>query len=703
MFALKSFAGVRVFGYTKMVAKKKNTKKGPLLRQETIESIAAILSFLAAFIFVLAYFGSAGKVGVWMLGAFTFLLGKGYFLLPLVLFLAGLALLFSLKEKIIGTSFAGAFLLLLASLAFTDIIFANRTGGFVGEYMAKPFVYLFDKFASGIIFIATMIVAVLVIFNASLRRSFWMKEKEPILPAPLSMPIPELGEEEPDKEIAKPIASLIEPKKEDPKKDISFEIMKKLKAEAKEYVLPPVALLDSDKGKPSAGDVKANANIIQRTLQDFGIPVEIAEVNIGPSVTQYALKPAQGIKLSRIEALQKDLSLALAAHPLRIEAPIPGKSFVGVEIPNKSISLVGLRNLFEQDDYQRGGPLVFALGKDVAGKPLFADLARMPHLLIAGSTGTGKSVAVHSLLMGLLFKNTPLSLRLLLIDPKRVELAHYQDMPHLLTPVITQSKETIVALRWAVKEMEERYKILQDSRARDIVSYNARGEEFMPYIVIVIDELADLMAAYGREVEASIVRIAQMARAVGIHLVLSTQRPSAEVITGLIKANITSRIAFQVASQIDSRVVLDMSGAEKLLGNGDMLYLAGDVGKPRRVQGAFVSDTEVKKVTDFIRDQETATEYDEAVLKINTGSSGGLASDDDEPDDELYNAAYELVFEAQKASASLFQRRLKVGYARAARLLDILEERGVIGPGVGAKPREILISQSPKDENAHVS
>ena len=358
--------------------------------------------------------------------------------------------------------------------------------------------------------------------------------------------------------------------------------------------------------------------------------------------------------------------------------------------------------MIEQEDYQRGGPLVFALGKDVAGKPLFADLALMPHLLIAGSTGTGKSVAVHSILMGLLYKNTPLSLRLLLIDPKRVELAHYQDIPHLLTPVITQPKETISAFRWAVKEMEERYKILQDAQCRDVVSYNSSAGEFMPYIVIVIDELADLMASYGREVEASVVRIAQMARAVGIHLVLSTQRPSSEVITGLIKANITSRIAFQVASQVDSRVVLDMSGAEKLLGNGDMLYLAGDVSKPRRVQGAFVSETEVKKVTDFIRNQENQLEYDEAILKAPAGSLDKNGSNFDEPDDELYDAAYKVIIEAGKASASLLQRRLKVGYARAARLLDILEERGVIGPGDGAKPREILVNTPEHDENIHV-
>lgn len=688
------------------MAKKKNVErrkksKGeyePLLHQETRDSIVAIIAFVTALVFVFAWFGRAGKIGFWALSFFTLLLGRGYFLLPLSLLLISAALIFSLKQKFVVLPLLGGLLFLVSSLGLTDVIFSNQTGGLVGTYSAKPFLYFFDPMVSGIIFGALIVISMLVIFNASLRRPLMRKEKES--PVPVTMPVqaPVLAQEDIAQEEEYTVMAQAKTKKEETRKNVSPEVLKALKQKAANYKLPPLELLNSDRGKPSAGDIKANGNIIQRTLQDFGIPVEMGEVSIGPSVTRYTLKPAQGVKLSRIVALQNDLALALAAHPLRIEAPIPGKSFVGIEIPNRSIALVGLRSLLEQSEYQKGGPLVFPLGKNVAGEPIYADLARMPHLLVAGATGTGKSVSIHSLLMSLLYKNTPLSLRLLLIDPKRVELAHYHDLPHLLAPVVTAPKEAILGLRWAVKEMEERYKMLEQARKRDIVSYNSISEEFMPYIVIVIDELADLMASYGREVEASVVRIAQMARAVGIHLVVSTQRPSVEVITGLIKANITSRIAFQVASQIDSRTILDTAGAEKLLGNGDMLFLSGDAGKSKRVQGAFVSETEVKEVTGFIQNQEIETDYNLEVLRVR--SAQGIESDveNDEEDDELYEAAYALVLETGKASTTFLQRRLKLGYARAARMMDILEERGVIGPGVGAKPREILVDSKKEDE-----
>lgn len=678
--------------------KKPKEEYEPLLHQETRDSIVAIIAFVTALVFVFAWFGRAGKIGFWALSFFTLLLGRGYFLLPLSLLLISAALLFSLKQKFVVLPLLGGLLFLVSSLGLTDVIFSNQTGGLVGTYSAKPFLYFFDPMVSGIIFSALIVISVLVIFNASLRRPLMRKEKE--LPVPVTMPVqaPVLAQEDIAQEEEYTVTAQAKTKKEETRKNVSPEVLKALKQKAANYKLPPLELLNSDRGKPSAGDIKANGNIIQRTLQDFGIPVEMGEVSIGPSVTRYTLKPAQGVKLSRIVALQNDLALALAAHPLRIEAPIPGKSFVGIEIPNRSIALVGLRSLLEQNEYQKGGPLIFPLGKNVAGEPIYADLARMPHLLVAGATGTGKSVSIHSLLMSLLYKNTPLSLRLLLIDPKRVELAHYHDLPHLLAPVVTAPKEAILGLRWAVKEMEERYKMLEQARKRDIVSYNSISEEFMPYIVIVIDELADLMASYGREVEASVVRIAQMARAVGIHLVVSTQRPSVEVITGLIKANITSRIAFQVASQIDSRTILDTAGAEKLLGNGDMLFLSGDAGKSKRVQGAFVSETEVKEVTGFIQNQEIETDYNLEVLRVR--SVQGIESDveNDEEDDKLYEAAYALVLETGKASTTFLQRRLKLGYARAARMMDILEERGVIGPGVGAKPREILVDSKKEDE-----
>ncbi|MEK7123866.1 MAG: DNA translocase FtsK, partial [Patescibacteria group bacterium] len=480
------------------------------------------------------------------------------------------------------------------------------------------------------------------------------------------------------------------------------------------YKFPSLDLLEGDRGLPSSGDIKANANIIKRTFQNFGIEVEMGEVNVGPTVTQYTMKPAEGVKLTRITGLQNDLALALAASSVRIEAPIPGRSLVGIEVPNKAISVVGLKSLLSDSQFSDSPSfLTFALGRDVAGHSIFADLAKMPHLLVAGATGAGKSVAIHSLVVSLIYRNSPETLKFIIIDPKRVELAVYNGIPHLLAPVVIDSKKALGALRWAVKEMERRYEILSEEGARDISSFTEKiikrrakdkDLELLPYLVIIIDELADLMVSYRREVEASIVRLAQMARAVGIHLVVSTQRPSVEILTGLIKANITSRVALQVASQVDSRTILDMGGAEKLLGNGDMLFLAGDAGKPRRIQGTFVSEREVNRVADFLK--KTADEKEESeekdIFSAAPESSNILNFNEDDVDDELYEEAKKTVIEAGKASASFLQRRLRIGYARAARILDIMEERGIIGPADGAKPRDILVERSPDLPNDDV-
>jgi S-DNA-T family DNA segregation ATPase FtsK/SpoIIIE len=473
---------------------------------------------------------------------------------------------------------------------------------------------------------------------------------------------------------------------------------RKVGYEKTNWKIPSLDLLDGLDGKPTSGDIKTNSNIIKRTLADFGIQVEMGEVNVGPTVTQYTLKPAVGIKLNRITSLQNDLALALAARSLRIEAPIPGKSWVGIEVPNQSVAMVRLKNLIDSNSFRnRRSNLSIVLGRDVAGNPVLADLAKMPHLLIAGSTGSGKTVCINTLIVGLLFQNSPNLLKFIMIDPKRVELTSYNDIPHLLTPVITDPDKAINSLKWSISEMEKRYDLLSHLGCRNIESYNAavktkyRQRKALSYIVIIIDELADLMATHSREMEAAVVRLAQMARAVGIHLVLSTQRPSVEVITGLIKANITARIAFQVASQIDSRTILDMAGAEKLLGSGDMLYLSGDSNKPKRIQGVFISEEEVRKVADFLKSQKGENnEYDEEITE-DRKTSLDFSSNKDETDDELYDDAVEVVKSAGKASASLLQRRLRVGYARAARLLDLMEEREVIGPADGAKPRDVLI------------
>lgn len=463
------------------------------------------------------------------------------------------------------------------------------------------------------------------------------------------------------------------------------------------WQMPSAHILDGIDGDPTSGDIRANSNIIKRTLGDFGIQIEMGEVNVGPTVTQYTLKPSTGVKLSRITSLQNDLALALAARSLRIEAPIPGKSWVGIEVPNQSVAMVRMRNIINSGEFKkRKSNLGIVLGRDVAGYPIVADLAKMPHLMIAGSTGSGKTVCINTLIVGLLFQNTPETLKFIMIDPKRVELTSYNDIPHLLTPVITDPDKAINSLKWSIVEMEKRYELLSHLGCRNIESYNEavktkfKQREVLPYIIIIIDELADLMATHGREMEAAVVRLAQMARAIGIHLVLSTQRPSVEVITGLIKANITSRVAFQVASQIDSRTVLDMAGAEKLLGSGDMLYLSGDSNKPKRIQGVFISEEEVRKIADFLKKQrkEDDEEYDKEIVESKKLSLE-FSPEDNDVDDDLYNSAVEVVRNAGKASASLLQRRLRIGYARAARLLDLMEDKGIVGPVDGAKPREV--------------
>jgi S-DNA-T family DNA segregation ATPase FtsK/SpoIIIE len=491
-----------------------------------------------------------------------------------------------------------------------------------------------------------------------------------------------------------------------PEVDEIEKSMGKIKKFSGSYVPPPLTLLEKDKGKPNIGDMKGNMNIIQRTLLTFGVSVEMDEVTIGPTVTRYALKPAQGVKLSRIVGLQNELALALSARTIRIEAPIPGKSLVGIEIPNKVKSTVGLATLLADDKFQNSQkPLTVALGRGLSGKAIFGNLAKMPHILVAGTTGSGKSVTIHSLITSLLYRNGPEDMQFIMVDPKRVELTLYNKIPHLLTPVITEAKKTILALKWAAREMDRRYDILQAESVQNIESYHANvyekakknGEdaERMPYIVIVIDELADIMQTYPRELESAIVRLAQMSRAVGIHLILSTQRPSVNVITGLIKANIPTRIALQVSSQIDSRTIIDQGGAEKLLGAGDMLYSCAEVPNPERLQSAFISEEEVKKVVEYLKrayiDEipntiELSGSIDKGGSSLFTDSIGGGGSDDD----DLYEDARTIVIEAGKASTSYLQRKLGVGYARAAKLIDMLEERGVVGAGNGAKPREVL-------------
>ena len=463
------------------------------------------------------------------------------------------------------------------------------------------------------------------------------------------------------------------------------------------WQFPTTNLLNKKQDKADAGDVNGNADIIKDTFENFNIEVEMEGANIGPRVTQFTLKPPSGTKLSKIAALDRELSLNLAAQSIRIEAPIPGKRAVGIEVPNLKAATVRMSGILEDKMWKTmNEPLGFAIGRDIAGMPVVAALNKMPHLLIAGQTGSGKSVMINTLLTSLLFNNSPADLKLILVDPKQVELTPYNDIPHLLTPVITEPEKCISALKWAVSEMERRLRTFAEHHKRNIAEYNnLADQDSMPYVVSVIDELADLMMMAARDVEALIVRIAQKARAAGIHLVLATQRPSVDVITGLIKANVPARIAFTVASQVDSRTIIDGIGAEKLLGMGDMLFSTSDMPKPKRVQGAFITDEETIKVNDFLRMQRPPQYDDEVVSQpVQLNGKGGIVADmpSGNSDDDMWRDAVHVVVENRKASTSLLQRRLRIGYGRASRLIDEMEEQGIVSPADGAKPRDVLIT-----------
>ncbi len=695
------------------------------LSDETRHSVIAILFFVVGVFFSVAPFGKAGFVGKNIYGGFEYLLGAGYFILPLMLFLLGVSFFRASRPNLAMTASVGALLFLFSSLGLTNIFSGNNAGGLFGQMISTPLVKLFDTLVATLFLFAFLAISFLVMFNTQPNFSsllFWRKKEgeevdEEVDEEVESEKFVKLKVDAPVEEERKPmLAEIITKVKEkvEKKNEVMGDDMPLNQITSGEYTPPPLSLLEGDRGKPGVGDIKSNANIIKRTLGQHGITVEMDEVSIGPSVTRYALKPAEGVKLSRIVGLQNELSYALAAHPLRIEAPIPGMSLVGIEVPNSIKTVVGLRTLFSSEEYQTSPKhLLLALGRGVSGKLYYADLGKMPHVLIAGATGSGKSVTIHAIINSLLYRNGPDNLRFIMIDPKRVELTLYNKIPHLLTPVITDAKKAILSLKWAAKEMDRRYDVLQAESVRDISSYHKKiadskkskakvdeePMEKMPFIVIIIDELADIMMAYPRELESAIVRLAQMSRAVGIHLILSTQRPSVNVITGLIKANIPARIALQVASQIDSRTILDASGAEKLLGAGDMLYISGEMSKPTRIQCPYMSEAEVKSVVKYLAGLSTDTVPDEINFsqgsisseKDSIFSSSFEDNEKDGDEDDLYEDARAIVIEAGKASTSYLQRRLRVGYARAARLMDMLEDRSVIGPGDGAKPRTVLV------------
>lgn len=699
--------------------------------------IILILAFGA--IGFLSLFGLAEGLGKYLEQGIIFLFGWGKWLFPLAIMAIGFLMYNRGKEWVRGANYLGLFIFLIFFSALLHItvgqdnwkIVVENGGG--GGYIGYGIILIFSKimgfWASLISVVCLILISLMLMLNASLesligKESWFAKMFYPFnfifnkIFGSGDKEETEFDESEESEESAEALEAQDEEddfsgdaagfRKRAVKNSTGAAIERINEKENKTtgwkqthmQIDLPIDLLNAKIGKPTSGDIKSNTLIIQRTLENFGIPVEMGEVNVGPTVTQYTLKPAEGIKLTKITTLSNDLALSLAAHPIRIEAPIPGKSLVGVEVPNQTKAIVGLREVLSGDMFKsRKTNTMIALGKDVSGKVWIDDLSKMPHLLVAGATNSGKSVCLNAIIVSLLYQNNPDDLRFIMVDPKRVELPAYNGIPHLLTPVITEVGKTINALKWCLNEMDRRFELLAKCGRKNIASYNESGKDKMPFIIFVIDELADLMVAAGKDVEAGIIRLAQMARAVGIHLILATQRPSVDVITGLIKANMPARIAFSVASGIDSRTILDSLGAEKLLGRGDMLFTNAEISKPKRLQGAFVSDNEIKRIINYIKDRGGEPQYIENITerqKVQGIAGVGLAGGG-EDSDELFEEAKELIINSGKASASYLQRRLSIGYARAARLLDLLEEAGIISAGNGSKPREILITREQYD------
>jgi len=637
--------------------------------------LPSLFLFLTS-IFTLSSFNLAGKFGAFVLKITFFLFGKAHYFLGPLCFLVFFSILFSKYAKKEIFIFLNFFLFLFGISWFFG-------EGFFGKKIEKGAVFLFGPILSKIFSVSFLLFSLFLFFLLLKRKE---ETSQPSYFKRFLIPIFK------EKEI--PTIKKVEVK--------TKEKISKEEFPEKGYARLPLEVFEAEKEESVAGNIERNVYLIKKTMEDFGIEVEMGQVKVGPTVTQYTLKPAEGVKVSRITSLVHELSLNLAAHPIRIEAPIPGKSLVGIEVPNQKRALVRLRNLFSLKEFQNSSPLMIAAGRDVAGEPVLADLLKMPHLLVAGATGTGKTLFLNSLILSLVYKNPSETLKFILVDPKRVEFSIYQNLPHLLFPVILETKKTVLVLNWLISEMERRFETLALKQKRNIFEYQLSrkdDEEEMPFIVLIIDELADLMLSRGKEIENKIVRIAQLGRAVGIHLVLATQRPSVEVLTGLIKANITSRIAFQVATQFDSRTILDMGGAEKLLGRGDALFLMSGATKPKRIQTPFISEAELKKVIQWFEKKGMFPNFDNEILEA-------LESDFEEKDteeiivegDPLLEEAERLVVQTRKASASFLQRRMRIGYARAARLLDLLEKKGVVGPAQGSKPREVLVGGEEKEK-----
>ena len=735
-----------------MAAKKKkraSSKRKPVKQvpQHTLPAgfwsqVGAVVLLALSVLLIVAWVGVGGPILEWLQAACLASIGYAVYVLPLLFIYLAIEIFRAQDNRLPLIIYVSAFAIVMWFAGLFGLLAKHplNGGGFLGKTLNDGTLALVDGGVAIFVYLLLIVLTTLFVLRISpfviisrlwelLRtRSEETEQKENVKIMKKAAQLDVRGETAEFKMNAGvPVAdptSVKEDKKSSRLSTLKGSVPQDKAAEAATALVsvrdpnwkaPSLDLLEKKQNPADAGDVQHNAQIIKDTLAEFSIGVEMEGANIGPKVTQYTLKPPSGVKLTRITALETNIALNLAAQSLRIEAPIPGQRAVGIEVPNRRAADVRIRGILESKQWNAvHEPLGFAVGKDISGEAVVGQLNKMPHLLVAGQTGSGKSVMINTLLSSLLYRNSPSEMKLILVDPKQVEMAPYEDIPHLLTPVITEPEKTISALKWAVNEMERRYKLLADAKIKDIKTYNqslaSRGRKIavsdengdsseaadgaMPYIVIVIDELADLMMVAARDVEALIVRLAQKARAVGIHLVLATQRPSVDVITGLIKANVPARIAFTVASQIDSRTILDQIGAEKLLGQGDMLMKTAEMPKPKRIQGAWVMDQEVLKITDHLRMQGPPQYNDDIIAQpVQLNGKGGVVMDmGNEGGDDMYQDALRVVIESRKASTSLLQRRLRIGYARAARIIEEMEEQGVIGPADGSRPRDVLIS-----------
>ena len=686
--------------------RKKGYRKKPFrlkLKKETVYSISSTVLLAISGLIIFSF----AQQGTLLISFNLFLLkvfGWGSFFLPFLFISSGL-MLTRLRWRLAKPN------VFIGALLFFFSVVGIGKAGIVGLQIWAGLASLISGFGALIILLGSLFVGFVVLFETSLEEillftaalfkflkhntNFLFKGKKgEAIFLPQKTPVQIKGLE-PKGQVQEKVKLTKEKKG-----TLNAQLISNLPGNIeKDWVYPPLSLLsESIGGKADRGDLKKNAAIIEKTLESFGIEARIVEVNCGPAVTQYSLEIALGTKLSKVTALSNDLALALAAPTgqIRIEAPIPGRSLVGVEVPNNSLEFVTLRKMLISEQMKKSkSKLTVGLGLDVSGNPLVADIGRMPHVLIAGATGSGKSVAINSFLGTLLFRASPQEVKLILVDPKRVELTQYNGIPHLLTPVIIEPEKVIAALKWAIAEMERRYKLFAEKGMRNIDGYNElSGFQELPYIVIIIDELADVMLFAPSEVEDTITRIAQMARATGIHLIVSTQRPSVDVITGLIKANIPCRIAFNVSSMVDSRVIIDMPGAEKLLGRGDMLYIPPSQAKPTRIQGAFVAEKEIRSLIKFLKATGVAPVYTEEVITKYTAKKIAIQTGTIKETDDFFDEAVRTVCQYDRASASLLQRRLSIGYARAARILDQLESAGVVSQAEGSKPRDVLIQNA---------